>query len=162
MAIALWTVFAGLMVFAALYDAARMIIPNWVSIALACLFPLAALASGVGLETALWHAGLGFGAFALAVAAFAVGLMGGGDAKLMPAALFWLGPDAALPFLYWTAIAGGGVALVTLTARLAVRPVAEDAVGFRRPALFFAPKGVAYGPAIAIGALLAAPSSPLF
>jgi prepilin peptidase CpaA len=54
--------------------------------------------------------------------AYARGLMGGGDAKLLAACIAWAGPTHALEFLGVTGIAGGVLALVLVlpfTARAA-------------------------------------------
>ena len=79
--------FAGLVVYAACSDIARLIIPNWVSIALAAIFPVAALITGAP-------------------------LMGVGLHILSQDASF----DEDIPVLL-VAIAGGLMALARLTAR---------------------------------------------
>ncbi|GJE60040.1 prepilin peptidase [Methylobacterium trifolii] len=44
------------------------------------------------------HAILAGAALALLIAAFVLGAIGGGDAKLLSAALFWVGPEGAFVF----------------------------------------------------------------
>ena len=99
--------FAGLLIYAACSDIARLIIPNWVSIALACIFPIAALASGMAPLEIGMH--LAFGAAVLVVGffLFSGNIIGGGDAKLFAATAVWTGFQSFfMPFMYWTVIAG--------------------------------------------------------
>jgi len=55
-------------------------------------------------------------------AMFARGWVGGGDAKLMAAAALWLGFEHLFAFLLWTAILGGGLALLLLAYRRMLPP----------------------------------------
>ena len=48
---------------------------------------------------------------------FALGWIGGGDAKLFAACMLWLGWPASAPFVIWTALAGGGLAVALLWGR---------------------------------------------
>lgn len=54
------------------------------------------------------------GLFAFGLVLFALGMMGGGDVKMIAALGLFIGPKLVLSFLFITAIAGGFVALVTL------------------------------------------------
>jgi prepilin peptidase CpaA len=151
-------VFAGLLIYAACSDVATMTIPNWVSIALAALYPLAALASGASFGEIGAHVLFGFGVLLIAFVMFQFGILGGGDAKLISAAAVWTGAGAFAPFVLGTAIAGGVLALVLLIARARVRP------GETRPAFvnrLLTPKGgVPYGVAIMTGGLAALHALP--
>lgn len=148
--------FLALCIFAALHDVNRLTIPNWLNITLAALFLPAALVSGLPLELLGGHLLAGGLAFVVAFGLFAFRIFGGGDAKMIPAVVLWMGPAAALPFLYWMAIAGGACALILLIGRRSVP--AEVVPGFMRAP--FEPKaGVPYGVAIAAGAMLAGPHS---
>ena len=71
--------------------------------------------------------GLHFAVFAAALVAgmvmFALGWIGGGDAKLFAAAALWLGWPACFSYAAFTALAGGGLALALMGLRSAwVRP----------------------------------------
>jgi prepilin peptidase CpaA len=97
-------------------------------------------------------------AFLIAFGLFAFRIFGGGDAKMIPAVVLWMGPAAALPFVYWMAIIGGACSLFLVVARRSV-PVTSVPGFMRAP---FEPKaGVPYGVAIAGGALMAGAASPL-
>jgi prepilin peptidase CpaA len=149
--------FAGLLVYAACSDMARLIIPNWVSIALAAIFPVAALIAGAPLMDIGLHLLFGFGALVAGFVLFQFNIIGGGDAKLLAAVSVWTGLAAAIPFVVWTALAGGVMALALLTARqllpVGTYPAAVDHLLKKQ-------NGIPYGVAIMIGGLLAIPSLP--
>src|SRR5262245_61626242 len=109
--------FAALVLYAALSDMSRLIIPNWVSIALAVIFPVAALIVGAPLLNVGLHVLFGVGVLAVGFVLFQFNIIGGGDAKLLAAVSIWTGMTAFMPFILWTAIAGGVMALALLTAR---------------------------------------------
>jgi prepilin peptidase CpaA len=149
--------FAGLVVYAACSDIARLIIPNWVSIALAAIFPVAALIAGAPLMGVGLHILFGFGVLAVGFVLFQFNIIGGGDAKLLAAVSIWTGMTAFMPFILWTAIAGGLMALALLTARqllpVGTYPSFVDHLLKKQ-------NGIPYGVAIMVGALMAIPSLP--
>ncbi|MGE0529710.1 MAG: prepilin peptidase [Hyphomonadaceae bacterium] len=149
--------FAGLVVYAACSDIARLIIPNWVSIALAAIFPVAALIAGAPLMTIGLHLLFGFGVLAVGFVLFQLNIIGGGDAKLLAAVSIWTGMTAFMPFIFWTAIAGGLMALALLTARQLL-PVGSYPSFVDH--LLKKQNGIPYGVAIMVGALMAIPSLP--
>lgn len=156
--IALSGLFLALCIFAAMHDVNSLTIPNWLNLTLAGLFVPAALVSGVPLEILGGHilaAGL---AFVIAFGLFAFRVFGGGDAKMIPAVILWMGPSAALPFAYYMAIVGGACALLLMIGKRSVP--ASSVPGFMR-APFEEKGGVPYGVAIAGGAILAGAASPL-
>ena len=152
--------FPVLVIFAGVRDVATMTIPNWLTIAAAAAFFPAALVCGLG-----WPAfGLALGVGALALVAgmimFALGWVGGGDAKLFAACGLWLGGGAAAPFLAGTAMTGGLLALGVLMARKAAAYWPVMGPGWLKR-LLTEGEGVPYGVAIAAGALMAFPESPV-
>jgi prepilin peptidase CpaA len=150
--------FLALCVFAALHDVNSLTIPNWLNLTLAGLFVPAALVSGLPLEILGGHLLAGALAFVIAFGLYAFRIFGGGDAKMIPAVVLWMGPAAAMSFTFAMAIVGGACALVILGARQTI-PV-EAFPGFMRAP--FEPKaGVPYGVAIAGGAILAGAASPM-
>lgn len=161
LAAALVFAFPALILMGALKDALTFTIPNWISLALLAVFPLAGLALGLPLGTLGLHMAVGAAALVIGMVMFALRWIGGGDAKLAAAAALWLGWPAALPFLLYAAVAGGVLAVVLLALRSAAL----------RPAVLSGPKwvirlaepgeGVPYGVALAVGALAAFPASPL-
>jgi prepilin peptidase CpaA len=159
---ALLMTFPALVIVAALRDATSMTIPNWISLALIAAFIPAAFATGLTLSETAVCLGMAVGALAAGVAMFALRWIGGGDAKLFAAAALWLGAPGALPFLVWTALAGGLLSLALIGARRLDR---VWAAGFARPAWverLLRPEGdIPYGIAIAAGALMAFTRSPM-
>ncbi|MBL8545852.1 MAG: prepilin peptidase [Hyphomonadaceae bacterium] len=151
------TAFAGLVVFAACSDVSRLIIPNWVSIALTAIFPVAALIAGAPLLNVGLHVLFGFGVLAVGFVLFQFNVIGGGDAKLLAAVSVWTGAAAFAPFILWTAIAGGVMALLLLTAR---QLIPAGAVPAPIDHLLKKQNGIPYGAAILVGALMAIPSLP--
>lgn len=150
------TAFAGLLIYAAYSDIARLTIPNWVSMALTALFVAAALVVGMPLAEIGLH--LAFGA-AMLVGGFLLfqgAIIGGGDAKLLAAAAVWTGFAAFAPFLFWTAAAGGVVALSLLAARRFIKQTETNPAFVNR--LLERQSGVPYGVAIMTGGLMALPA----
>lgn len=160
-AAALALLLPALVLTAAVSDAMTYRIPNWIPLALAAGFVPAAFAAG--LPGAAWglHALAGAGALIAGMILFALRWIGGGDAKLMAAAAFWLGWPGVAAFLAFSALAGGALAIMILMLRApTIRPLAQT--GPRWVVRLADPKeGVPYGIALAVGALAAFPASPL-
>jgi prepilin peptidase CpaA len=153
--------FAGLVIMAAMMDLATFTIPNWISAALAIAFVPAALIVGVHLADIGWSLALGLGVFILAAGMFALGWIGGGDAKLMAAAALWVGLKGCLAYMAFTGVAGGALALGLLGLRSAwVRPLAAAGPAWTQR-LATPGESAPYGVAIAIGALAASVLHPL-
>jgi prepilin peptidase CpaA len=152
-------IFAGLLIYAACSDIASLTIPNWVSIALAGAFPVMALATGVAIQDIGLHLLFGFGALAVGFFLFAANVFGGGDAKLLAATAVWTGFPGFAAFALWTAIAGGGLALLLLAVRMVARQFATHPPFADR--LLKQGGGIPYGVAIMAGGLMAIPSLPL-
>ena len=146
--------YAALLLIAAGNDAWRRRIPNWSVLAIAGLF-LAGLP--FGWPVASWVASLGAMALALAIGfpMFAARLVGAGDVKLLAAAALFTGLDHLLLLLVSTAVAGGALALLALTARPYAPVLAAAGWPRLRP-------GVPYGVAIAAGAIYAGWNAGLF
>ncbi len=146
---------------AALKDVTSFTIPNWIPGGLVlCFFP-AAMVAHLPLPEIGAFALTGLIALAAGVGMFALGWCGGGDAKLLAAAALWLGPKAALPFVLATALAGGALGLGLILARKGLVGAAASAGPAWLSRLFAQDGDLPYGIAIAVGALLAFPSSAL-
>lgn len=151
-------VFLCLCVQAAVKDVLTLTIPNWMNAGLALLFIPAAFAAGIGWSTAGEHLLVGLAAFVVSFGLFSFRVFGGGDAKMIPAVLLWIGPSGFVTFLFGMALVGGLFGFVLLAGRRAV-PV-DIAPGFAREILH-PENGMPYGVAIAAGVFLAAGKSPL-
>ena len=78
-------------------DIRRFRIRNWIVCVLAAAF-FAANAGAMTTSLLLVHVLFALAGLALLFAAFMAGAIGGGDAKLLAAALLWVGPDGAFVF----------------------------------------------------------------
>src|ERR1700734_2285703 len=99
--------FPALMAFAAASDLFTMTISNRVSLALAAGFLVLALASGMGFHDILSHVGAGAAVLVVAFGCFAMGWVGGGDAKVASAAALWFGFGHLLNYLVYASLFGG-------------------------------------------------------
>ncbi len=153
-------IFPLCMSIAAISDLLTMTIPNRVSLALAVSFFVLAPAFGLPLtEIAMHLAGAG-AVFLACFALFALNVMGGGDAKLLAAAALWFGFDSSLvEFLVYIAFIGGVVTVLIVLIRSQSSTIM--AIGLPVPGSLLVAKKIPYGIAIAIGGILAFPSSPL-
>lgn len=150
--------FALLLVYAACSDVASLKIPNWISLALAGLYAPLAFAAGAPAAEIGFHVAFGLAVLAVGFFLFQANIIGGGDAKLLAAASIWTGFAAFPTFLFWTAAAGGALALALLLAR-AYAPHGAPIPFVNR---LLTPKtGVPYGVAIMAGGLAALPAIPL-
>jgi prepilin peptidase CpaA len=158
-AAALIAMFAGLLVLAAANDIATMTIPNWISIAIAAAFPIAAYYAGLPLSTIGWNMGFATVILAAGIGLFSVGVLGGGDVKVIAAAAAWFGPFAFWPFFVWMAIAGGVLAIVLLLARAYFQPNERLPSFLNR--LLDRKKGAPYAVAIAAAGLCVLHLNPI-
>ena len=120
--------FPALVIFGAMRDAVSFTIPNWISIALAAAFLPTALIMGASPGQMGIALLIGVGALVAGMGMFAVGWIGGGDAKLFAAAGLWMGLGALLPYLLVTALAGVGM-LVSTSMAFSPHALAGDAMG---------------------------------
>ena len=88
---------AGLLLRIAWEDIRRFRIANRLVLALALLFPAACLVQGRA-DLLVPHGVFALAALGVLFAGFAAGICGGGDAKLLAAALLWIGPGGTLVF----------------------------------------------------------------
>src|SRR3546814_12888346 len=102
------------------------------------------------------HLARGSGAIALGFLLFALRLCGGGDVKLFAAVSLWAGPSLFIPFAYYTALAGGLMALVLWLNHKVKRAGIPANLLFVRSDAAFAKQPMPYGVAIAAGGLFVA------
>jgi prepilin peptidase CpaA len=130
-------------------DAVLYIIPNTLNALILGLYVVAAIT----LPIAGWLPALGAGALVLLIGLgmFSLGLMGGGDIKLLVVLSVWTGWSMATPqFIFLTAIFGGLLVVVVLLLRLIVPPLWLKLRPTKNlPRLFTRKEPVPYGIAIA-------------
>jgi len=101
------------LLFAASTDLKRRQIDNWLNIAIALGAPLFWWASGLSLWPGVaMQFGVAIAAFAILAGLFALGLMGGGDVKLLTVLALWIEPGAFLQLIVIMALAGGALTVV--------------------------------------------------
>ncbi len=103
------------------WDARHYIIPNWLNGLIMLSYPLLLL---VGWPDPWWG---GFAAFGLMLSFglifFFLGIMGGGDVKLLAVSMLWTGwTQISLHFLIYTALAGGVLAILVVIMRRLIVP----------------------------------------
>jgi len=154
--------FPALVIVGGLHDLITMKIPNWISLALVgVFFPVAILVGVAPLDIAI-HVGIGLAALIVGMGMFAVGWVGGGDAKLLAASCLWMGLTGVSTFLLATGVLGGLFCLFLLMGRQYF-PLIAPSVSQGWVVNLMEPRGdIPYGVAIAAGALLALPESGLF
>lgn len=150
--------FPLLMIFAALSDLFTMTISNRVSIALVLVFLPFAFFAGLSPAEIGLHLACGFGVLALTFGMFAMGWVGGGDAKLAAATALWIGWSHIADYGLTSAMIGGALTLMILFARKL--PLPSWAMGVTWIArLHDCQTGVPYGIALAIAGLLIYPET---
>jgi prepilin peptidase CpaA len=150
--------FPALMAFAAASDLFTMTISNRVSLALLAGFLALALLSGMGLHDILSHIGAGAAVLAVAFSCFAMGWIGGGDAKVAAGAALWFGFGHLLDYLLYASLFGGALTLLLLQFRQWPLPY-SFAGQLWLLKLHAKDSGIPYGIALAIGALMIYPET---
>ena len=150
--------FPALMAFAAASDLLTMTISNRVSLALAAGFLVLALLGGMGFHDLLSHLGAGIGVLTVAFACFAMGWIGGGDAKLAAATALWFGFGHLMNYLIYASLFGGVLTLLLIQFRQWPLPYALCGQTWLLR-LHAKDSGIPYGIALAIGALMIYPQT---
>jgi prepilin peptidase CpaA len=150
-------IFPILTITAALKDLTSFTIPNWLNIALAAAFLIAAPMLGAPLGLIGLNLAVGLGALVVGMGMFALGWIGGGDAKLFAAVGVWLGWPASISFLACATVAGGALAVLLLAVRWHPVRIFASSLGGWADRLATPGEPAPYGVAIAFGALWAFP-----
>lgn len=154
-------VFPAAMAFAAMMDLFTMTIPNRISLVLLGSFLVVAPLTGMAWEQFGLHIATAFGMLAFGILLFALGYVGGGDAKLLAAATLWIGPHFLLQYVAMATILGGVLSLMILTYRGIMPPLwltrQKWAMRLHEPQV-----GVPYGLALSAAALWVFPTTAWF
>ena len=157
----IFVVFPFCMRFAAISDTLSMTIANRVPLLLIGVFALVAPLTGMEWSAYGMHFAAGALVLCVTFGLFALGGMGGGDAKLIAATSVWMGFTIhLLEYLVVSTALGGLLTLAILLYRNSALAV------FTRHNQFFQhfaddAKGVPYGIALGAGGLIVYPDSPL-
>ena len=116
-----WPVYASsallalLLIVGAVTDIRERVISNRLNMAIAVSAPLYWWATGVSLWPGVGlQVGMAVAIFAVFAVLFALGLMGGGDVKLLGAIALWLPWEAMVTLLVIMALVGGVITVTTL------------------------------------------------
>jgi len=149
------------MAFAASTDLLTMRISNKLVLLLVAGFFIVALSVNLPLQQFAMHVLCALLVLTVAFTFFALGWIGGGDAKLAAATTLWLGFGLALPYLVYTALLGGALTLVVLALRRI--PLTPFIARFRwLERLHDSRQGIPYGVAMAVAGLLTYTNSTIF
>ncbi len=151
------TIFPLAMLMSASMDLLTMTIPNKISLALIAGFFLLAPFVGLGWTDVAMHIGVAMALLLVGMGMFAMGWIGGGDAKLFAATGLWLGFSTQLfDYALLASVLGGVLTLLILKLRsITVLPAF---LSFRWLLRLHDPReGVPYGVALAISGLVIYP-----
>jgi len=150
-----------LLVIAAGWDLASFTIPNFLSLALLAAFAMFAVAAGLTFTMIGWHLLAGLLGLSIGITLFALGYIGGGDAKLFAAVVLWLGFRDLMPYALLASLFGGLLSLGIVLLRRCPLPDVLARQGWIVK-LHDARSGVPYGVALAAGAFILLPSTEIF
>jgi len=156
-AYAILMLFPLLMAFSAASDLITMTIPNKVSLVLIAGFFGVALTIGLSPIEIGWHVLSGVVVLAAGFGLFAIGAIGGGDAKLAASTALWIGFSHLLDYLLISAVFGGLLTLLMLVLRNYPWPGLVARVPWIAR-LYRLDKGIPYGIALGLAGLFIYPS----
>jgi len=154
-------VLPALLALAAGWDLASFTIPNALQGAIVAAFVVFVFACGLSPAAAGGHLLAGFLGLALGFTLFALGYIGGGDAKLFAVIVLWLGFHDLVAYALVASLMGGALTLILLAARRVPLPaiLTKQAWLLR---LHDERAGIPYGVALAAGAFFILPQTEIF
>ena len=154
-------VLPALLLTAAGWDLASFTIPNPLQLALVAGFVLFVAAAHLAWPTIGWHLLAGFLGLCVGITLFALGYIGGGDAKLFAAVTLWLGFHDLVPYALAASLFGGLLTLTLLALRQYPLPAGLARQGWIAR-LHGQKAGIPYGVALAAGAFVLLPQTEIF
>lgn len=156
---AILLIFPAMMAFAAASDLFTMTISNRVSLILVAGFLVLAFLTGMSWPVIGMHLAAGFMVLSVCFVCFALGWMGGGDAKLAASTALWLGWAQLLDYAVYASLFGGLLTIGLLALRGApLHPPFLLREGWYAR-MTDAKTGIPYGIALAAAGLALYPSS---
>lgn len=157
---AILVIFPLCMAMTAFSDLLTMTIPNRISAILIASFLAIAPFAGLSLYEIATHLAAGGIVFTFCFTLFALGVMGGGDAKILTASAIWFGmTDSLISYVLYVSVFGGLLSLGILLLRANHNILMVSRLPM--PETFMHKKRVPYGISIGIAAFMAFPASPL-
>ena len=160
MTLIILALFGSAMLMAAYKDLTSYTIPNWISLYLIGAFCLVVPFVGYGWTDIGWHLVCGFGALIVMMGMFAMGWLGGGDAKLFAATALWCQPTDLLVYGIHVAIWGGVLTLLIIFTRHSLPQRVRTTGWVHR--LLRDEKKIPYGIALAAAGLAGLPNFMIF
>lgn len=164
--IVLVAILPALLVAAAVFDLTSFTIPNIVPAAMILLFAAFLVYTVIAGHSLSWnqtamHVMAGVIGLGVGMGMFALGWVGGGDAKLFAVATLWLGWDALYEYTVLATLLGGVLTIALILLRRIVLPrILADQPWLAR--LADGKSGVPYGVALSMAALIVLPNTELF
>lgn len=158
---AIFIVFPFCMAYAAISDMLSMTIANRVSLLLVATFLILAPLTGMTWSDYGWHLAAGIVVLSVTFTLFAIGGMGGGDAKLLAATALWMGfGQELMQYLVYSAALGGLLTMLILVYRRSPLSVYTGHNIFLRN-LADRDVGIPYGIALGLGGIATYPNTAL-
>ena len=152
------TLFPLAMIYAGFMDLVTLTIRNRLVIGIAVAWLILAPLAGFSLSDLGTSLGLAGGVFVVTFTLFALGWIGGGDAKLAAVTALWFRPDEALLYFMYASFLGGVLTLGILQLRTGMLPMVLARVPWIAQ-LHDSRTGVPYGAAMAPAALIVLPQT---
>ena len=154
-------VLPALLALAAGWDIASFTIPNYLQLALIAAFAVFVIAAGLAPAAIGGHLLAGFVGLAIGFTLFALGYVGGGDAKLFACVVLWFGFRNLLDYTLVAAVMGGGLSVLIIAMRKVPLPAMLGGQAWIAR-LHDSKGGIPYGVALAAGAFLILPQTEIF
>jgi len=151
----------AVLIAAAGWDIASFTIPNFIQALLLAAFAIFVMASGMNAMMIGSHLLAGLIGLAVGFALFALGYVGGGDAKLFACVALWFGLHDIFPYALVASVFGGALTLGLLGMRKLPMPQFLTSQGWLMR-LHDDHEGIPYGVALAAGAFFLLPQSEVF
>lgn len=152
--------FVFTMVYAALTDLTTMKIPNRLMLLFLVAYVVLAPFAGFTIQEMAWSAAVAAGVLAIAFIFFALGWIGGGDAKLAAVTALWFGADHTAAYIMYTAVLGGAFTGALLIFRMHTLPAWLQYGSIARlHSLHSGPLSIPYGVALALAGLIVFPGT---
>lgn len=154
-------IFPLLLALAAGWDVASYTIPNFLQLALIASFIAFVIATGMTPALIGWHLLAGFLGLLVGFTLFALGYIGGGDAKLFACITLWLGFHTLPAYALMASLMGGALTVLILSVRQL--PLPQPLQGQQWIAKLHEARGaIPYGVALSAGALFVLPQAEIF
>ena len=152
----IYSIYWAFLITACYFDITRLIIPNWISLAILALFFVHAALNGVAPNDIALKLLCGMAFLVAGYILYRFQLFGGGDVKLLASCMTMIGFAHAAPLLIWMSLIGAAIAagkvtwFVIMHRELDFRTRLRNALAVELP----------YGVAIAGAAMLTSPVQP--